>query len=258
MNFSVTLVCLGFLFGAVAGSFFNVIALRTVLERPWWGKERSCCRSCGRTLSTIDLIPILSWVILRGRCRTCKAPIPLRYPLVELVYGLWAAAALWRWGLSISGGIAILGGWLMMLNALTDLESGYIYDSLAASVGGVGLLVRLVGGWGALVDGGLGALAAASVIAVIIVLSRGGMGWGDATLMAGAGALLGWKMGLLATYLGFMIGGVSAVGLLITKKAARKDAVVLAPFLAAGVLCTLLWGPNILDYWGQAPGWPWS
>ncbi len=258
MNSSIILVCSGLLFGAAAGSFFNVVALRTVLERPWWGRERSCCASCGRTLSAIELIPLLSWVILQGRCRTCKSPIPLRYPLVELVYGLWTAAALWRWGATIPGGMAVLGGWLMTLNALTDLESGYIYDSLAASVAIVGLAARCFGGWGALVDGGIGAAAAAAVIAVIIVLSRGGMGWGDATLMAGAGALLGWKLGLVATYLGFMIGGTVAVGLLIAKKAARKDAVALAPFLAAGVLCALLWGPDILGYWGQLPGWPWS
>ncbi|MEA3283839.1 MAG: prepilin peptidase [Synergistota bacterium] len=252
-----TMAAIGALIGAVAGSFFNVVAERTVSERPWWGSERSCCPSCGRTLQALDLIPLISWIASRGKCRYCKNTISVRYPIVELLYSLWGAVALYIWGPSPAGVGAMAGGWLMMLNALTDLQSGYIYDHLAGAIAVAGALLRIFGGTEALLDGVIGAAAAAGIIAIIVILSRGGMGWGDATLMGGAGAILGWKMALIAAYLGFMIGGLFAVLLVLFKKAARKDSVPLAPFLTAGFMAALVWGPDILGYLGQSPGWPW-
>lgn len=251
------LAYLGTIVGAVFGSFFNAIAIRTVAGRPWWGLERSRCPICDHELSSLDLVPIISWLALRGRCRYCKGPISIRYPLVELLFALWAGIALARWGASSAGLGAVLGGWMMMLNAMTDLDSGYVYDNLAIATGVVGLALRLFGGMPAIMDGIYGALAGGGTIAVMIVLSRGGMGWGDATLMAGAGALLGWKTTLIASYLGFMIGGAIALAMIATKKATRKDSVPLAPFLAAGVMVALIWGPNILGFWYYYPGWPW-
>lgn len=248
---------IGALLGAVAGSFLNAVAMRTVEGKPWWGKERSICPACGHKLAFMDLIPLISWVILKGKCRYCNSPIGIRYPLSEIAFSLWGALALGRWGLSAAGAGALFGGWLMMLNALTDLDSGYVYDHLAASLGVIGLGMRLFGGRPILMDGILGALAGGGCIAAIIIASRGGMGWGDATLMAGAGAILGWKMALLGTYMGFMIGGVVAIVLVAAKKRKRKDAVPLAPFLAMGVMVTLLLGPEILNILYQTPGWPW-
>lgn len=247
----------GAMTGAIFGSFFNAIAIRTVKEQSWWGKERSRCPLCDHLLESRDLVPILSWLSLKGHCRYCKGPISWRYPLVELIFSLWGAMALARWGASIAGIAAALGGWLMMLNALTDLESGYVYDHLAGVIGILGLSIRIWGGLPAVMDGLYGAAAGGGAIVAIILISKGGMGWGDATLMAGAGALLGWKMAILGTYSGFMIGGVVAIAMIAMKKAKRKDAVPLAPFLAAGVMVTLILGPEIMDFWYQTPGWPW-
>ncbi len=257
MTNDIYFLSIGALLGAVAGSFLNAVALRTVEGRPWWGRERSLCPACGHRLAPLDLIPMVSWVILGGRCRYCGAPISPRYPLTEAAFSLWGAMALWRWGISTAGTGALLGGWLMMLNALTDWDSGYVYDHLAASIGIVGLCIRIFGGYPALMDGFLGFLAGGGCIATIIILSRGGMGWGDATLMAGAGTLLGWRMALLGTYAGFMIGGGIAVVLLATGRSKRKDALPLAPFLAGGVMVSLLWGPKILSLIYQSPDWPW-
>nr|WP_321500417.1 prepilin peptidase [uncultured Dethiosulfovibrio sp.] len=254
---NIYLVSLGSVLGAIFGSFFNAIAIRTVEGRPWWGRERSRCPICDHELSSLDLIPLVSWLALKGRCRYCKGPISFRYPLVELLFVLWTGAALIRWGATFGGVGAVLGGWLMMLNAMTDLDSGYVYDKLAATIGIVGIAIRVFGGLPAILDGVYGALAGGGVIAAIIVISRGGMGWGDATLMAGAGALLGWKTAFLASYLGFMVGGTVALAMIAMKKAGRKDSVPLAPFLAAGVMIALIWGPNILGFWYYAPGWPW-
>ncbi len=257
MENNLYLTLFGAITGAIFGSFFNAIALRTVGEQPWWGRERSRCPMCDHILGPLDLVPVFSWICLKGRCRYCLKPIPYRYPLVEIIFSAWGGLAMARWGLSTAGVAASLGGWLMMLNALTDLESGYVYDHLAGAVGLLGLAVRLFGGTSALIDGLWGSVAGGGAIAFIILLSRGGMGWGDATLMAGAGALLGWKMTILGTYSGFMIGGLVAIVMMVMKKAKRKDAVPLAPFLAAGVMVSLIWGPRIMEFWYQTPGWPW-
>ena len=165
--------------------------------------------------------------------------------------------AIWKWGLNPAGMMATTGGWLMLLNSLTDIYSGYIYDHLAISLAIAGAIIRLYGGSSAFIGGLLGALAGFCIIAVIILASRGGMGWGDANLMAGAGAILGWKMVILGSYLGFMAGGLVAIVLLLLKKVKRKDAIPLAPFLATGVLTVMIWGPDILEIWGFYPGWPW-
>lgn len=145
----------------------------------------------------------------------------------------------------------------MLLNSLTDIYSGYIYDHLALSLGIAGAAIRLYGGSSAFMGGVAGAVTGFTIIALIILVSRGGMGWGDAVLMGGAGTILGWKMVILGSYLGFMAGGIIAIALLLLKKVKRKDAIPLAPFLATGVLIVMIWGPEILELWGFYPGWPW-
>ncbi len=243
--------------GAALGSFFNVVAGRSVSGKPWWGKERSHCPSCGHMLNWRDLFPLLSWILLGGRCRYCGEPISVRYLTVEILGAVIGGSLAARWGLALPLAFALPAAFGLLLNALTDLEEGYVFDIFPLVMGGCGLLLRLFGGKGAVIDGVLGALAGFSVIAVIILVSRGGMGWGDATLMAGTGSLLGWKFTLLALYLGFMLGGVIALGLLASGRVKRKDALPLVPFLALGGFLTLLAGPEILLFTGFVPPWPW-
>lgn len=245
------------LLGACMGSFLNAVALRTVEERSWWGSERSRCFSCGRVLGPIELVPLLSWLFLMGRCRTCGERIPLRYPLAELAGALLAGLLGWRWGISFAGLFALASGFLLLLNALTDLYSGYIYDAFALVLLGTGFLLRVAGGWTALLDGFYGALAGAGVIILIILLSRGGMGWGDAWLMAGTGAALGWQLTLVALYFGFIVGGIVALGLLVMKLVNRKDPIPLGPFLALGAVLAMIWGPSLWGWFDIAMKWPW-
>ncbi|NLB83239.1 MAG: prepilin peptidase, partial [Synergistaceae bacterium] len=228
------------LLGAALGSFFNVVASRSVSGRSWWGKERSRCPSCGHRLAWTDLIPLLSWIVLKGRCRYCRKPISVRYFAVEILGAVIGGSLAARWGLTFPLVFALPAAFGLLLNALTDLEEGYVFDIFPLLMGVCGMLLRLFGGRDAMIDGVLGALAGFSVIAVIILASRGGMGWGDATLMAGTGSLLGWKFTLLTLYLGFMVGGVIVLILLAAKKVKRKDAIPLVPFLALGGVLTLL------------------
>ncbi|MDR2174736.1 MAG: prepilin peptidase [Synergistaceae bacterium] len=264
MNDAAVHVVFAALLGAALGSFLNVVAHRSVKGRPWWGKERSVCESCGKKLTFRELIPIASWFLQKGRCRACGARVSPRYVAVELIGAATAGLLAWRWGLSWGYVFSMVGAFGLFLNALTDYESQDVFDIFALSMGIVGLALRFFGGRDALVDGLLGAAVGWGSFAVVILLSRGGMGWGDACLMGGTGTVLGWKMTLLALYLGIMAGGLGVAWLLLCGKVkwGRGDAVPLVPYLAVGGVLTLLWGPSILRFVGLHflrpfdAGWP--
>jgi leader peptidase (prepilin peptidase)/N-methyltransferase len=253
---------IAFAAGACAGSFINAVAMRTVAEKKWWGRERSACDLCGTTLVGADLVPIISYLALSGRCRYCKAPIKPRHFAAELVSAVFTAALFWRWGVSAALAVSIAVLWFSLFNALTDMENGYIYDVWAIALGVAGLLMRIGGGWAAIFDGILGGALGFCFIAVIILVSRGGMGWGDAVLMLGIGCAVGWKYCAFSLYIGFVVGGAVVLPLMIAKKLKRRDVIPLGPFLAAGSVLVLFVGNSLIarfgDLIGGYPGWPWG
>lgn len=251
------LTLLGAILGASLGSFLNVVAERTLEGRAWWGTERSRCPVCGEGLKARDLVPILSFVCLRGKCRSCRSSIPSRCLWVEIAGAFLGGLLAWRWGFTWALPLAFTVSFGLFLNSLTDLYSGFIYDAFALVPGVACLLLRISGGFPALLDGVLGAALSFGFISIIIVVSRGGMGWGDAVLMAGVGAALGWRLSCIGLYLGLMAGGVSAVVLLAMGRVKRKTAIPLGPFLALGGVLALVVGPGLLSFWGWVPGWPW-
>lgn len=244
-------------FGMALGSFLNVVAKRTIEGRRWWGRERSACDACGRTLSIIDLIPVFSYVFLRGKCRTCKAPIGISCFLVEVIMGLslWAVALVYGPTLSFLSSLVLFS--CLFLSSLTDIYSGYVYDRLVFPFLVTGLALRLLGGLQAFISGVLGACLCGLLIWIIMVLSRGGMGTGDVTIAASIGGIMGLWMGCLALYLGFMSGGLVAIVLLLAKKVKRKDHVPMIPFFAIGSFLSLMFGREILSFLGIIAGWPW-
>jgi len=251
-------IFIGFAAGAVIGSFINAAAMRTVADKKWWGSERSVCDNCGRTLNAFDLIPIVSYLVLAGRCRTCKKPIPSRHFISELAGGSIGALSVWYWGIGMPLLFSFIALFFMLFHSLTDIESGYIYDQWALAMAAVSMLARIPGGLGSMIDGATGAALGFVFIYSIILLSRGGMGMGDAMMMLGVGALLGWKLTILSLYLGFMSGGIIVIPLLAAKKLSRKDAVPLGPYLAAGCILAIFTGRLIFEYLGFSLGWPWS
>lgn len=247
-----------FFLGSSLGSFINAVAMRTVAEEKWWGFERSKCDSCGRVLAFLDLLPVISYLLLRGKCRSCSAKIKFRHLLAEILMGATAVALVCFIGHSslLFFSLAMLP--FLLFHSLTDIESGYIYDSWCVAMLIVALLIRIVGGLPAIMDGILGMALGFGIIVLIIVVSRGGMGFGDAMLMLGTGAFLGWKMTVLALYLGFLSGGALVIPLLLMKKVSRKDSIPLGPFLMFGALLTFFLGNSVASYFGISLPWPWS
>lgn len=238
------------IFGACMGSFLNVVAHRSIQGRSWAGNDRSVCESCGHVLGAFELIPILSWLIQRGKCRHCGAKISVRYVLVEVICALMAMSVIYRWGISWAALIVGVGACGLVVNSLTDFESGDIFDVFAVAPGIACLLLRIAGGKWAVADGLAGAAAGWGIFAVIIVLSRGGMGWGDAVFMAGIGAVMGLKFTLFSFYAGIMAGGFFAIVMMIIGRLhwGKGETLPLVPFLSVGCFITMIFGPEIFSY----------
>ena len=236
--------------GACFGSFINVMAHRSVQNRKWWGNERSKCESCGHILGFFELIPVLSWIFLRGRCKNCGAKISVRYILVEILCASLSAIIFLKWNFSPASSLCYVGAFSLVLNSLTDFESGDVFDIFAITPGIVGLLIRISGGTSAIIDGLIGALIGFGIFAVIILISRGGMGWGDATFMAGAGAILGMKFVCLAFYIGIMSGGFFVILMMLIGKLhwGKGETIPLVPFLSVGIFLTMIFGVEIFAY----------
>ena len=247
-----------FFLGASLGSFACAAASRTEAGAKWWGLERSRCDSCGAALAPRDLVPALSFIILRGRCRFCGARIPRRCFAAELVCGLLCALFLLLFGASYTFIFSTASLPFLAFHTITDADTGYIYDSWAFAMAGAALTLRLAGGFPAVLDGAAGAAAGFAFIYAIIFLSRGRMGTGDAVLMLGIGAFMGLKYTAAALYIGFMAGGAAALVLLAAKKVTRKSAVPLGPFLCTGCAAAVLFGARLMEYFGFAVPWPWA
>ena len=131
------------IFGACMGSFLNVVAHRSIQGRSWAGNDRSICESCGHVLGAFELIPILSWLIQRGKCKHCGAKVSARYVIVEIICALMAGIIALRWGMSWAFVISCVSSCGLVVNSLTDLESGDIFDVFAVAPGNIACKLRL-------------------------------------------------------------------------------------------------------------------
>jgi len=236
-------------FGLVIGSFLNVVIARLPQRRSLWA-PRSSCPECGHQIAWYDNIPLISFAALRGRCRACAARIPWRYPLVEAAT---AALFLIAW-IVFAGdlaGFAVAAILVAALVAITviDLRHQIIPDAITLPGIVVGLAVSVAAGRISWHESVVGVLLGGGVFVVIILVSRGGMGGGDLKLGAMLGAFLGWQALLVALFVAVMLGGISAVVLLLSGRLARKDAIPFGPFLALGGVVALFWGREIIAWY---------
>lgn len=242
-----------FVLGSVVGSFLNVCIHRlprgmSIVRPP------SHCPSCGATIRYYDNVPLLSYLLLRGRCRACGARISLRYPLVEGLTGAFAVLALWAFGPSAHGFISF--GLLCSLEVVSfvDLDHRIIPDEISLGGMAVGLLLALLGLSLPLREAVLGVLVGGGGLWLVaylyeVIAKREGMGGGDVKLMGMVGAFLGYKGALFTIFSGSLLGALVGGILMALKGADAKYAVPFGPFLSAGAVLYLFFGEELLCWY---------
>lgn len=240
----IILYLLAFFLGAALASFGNVVVWR-LPRGVSFTRGRSQCPACGKTLAARDLVPVCSWLLLRGRCRACRARIPRRELYTELLGGLLSCAAFAVYGFTWCGLAACLLLLGLQTIALLDLDTMLIPDGLLLApalalvflLPEVSLAAHIIG------------IFAASVPLLLLALLTGGFGGGDIKLTAVCGLALGWQLTLFALFCGIVLGGAFALLLVARKKAGRRDAIPFGPALAAGCGLALLVGKPVLAWY---------
>ena len=259
------------LFGLIVGSFLNVVIHRLpkMMEADWQcqcaelrGEElpptepltlatpRSRCPHCGHGITAMENIPVISWLFLRGKCSSCKAPISIRYPLVEAATGLLSAYAAFHFGFGLQAAGAILFVWAMIALTGIDFDTQLLPDSITLPLVWLGLLFNLFGTYTSLSSAVIGAMAGyLSLWSVYwgfrLATGKEGMGFGDFKLLAAIGAWLGWQMLPLTILLSSLVGAIVGVGLIILAKRGRNVPIPFGPYLAAAGLLALFWGKEL-------------
>src|SRR5919197_5112213 len=228
--------------GLAVGSFLNVVATRVPLRRSLV-KPRSACMSCGHEMAWYDNVPLVSYALLRGRCRSCSARIPLVYPAVELATALLVAACVWKFGLTVHAAVAAFFCVVLVALSAIDLEHRIVPNRIVLPATVVVLAVQtartLSPEWA------IAGLAASAFLFAAALAYPAGMGMGDVKLALLMGAALGRTVGVA-----LMVGMLAAMvpGLILIARhgaRARKMGIPFGPFLALGSVIALFWGHEI-------------
>lgn len=257
------------LLGLAVGSFLNVVIHRLprIMEQQWRAEcadlatavpppterfnlmvPRSRCPSCGHGITALENIPLLSYLLLGGRCSACRTRIPARYPLVEALGGLVAGYAGWRFGLSMAAIGAMVFSWAMIALAFIDLDTFFLPDGITLPLLWAGLLLNLA--TGAFADIGSAVAGAAAGYLVLwlvfwaykLASGKEGMGYGDFKLLAAIGAWLGWKILPLVILLSSLVGAAVGVALIVFARRERTAPIPFGPYLAMAGLIALYHG----------------
>jgi leader peptidase (prepilin peptidase)/N-methyltransferase len=234
------------IFALLWGSFLNVIIYRLPRGESvvWPGSH---CPVCGTSLKAWDLIPVLSYLWLGGRCKYCQARISLRYPLVEILTALSFLLVYLKWGISVEAGTGWIFSAILIITAFTDIDDGIIPDLVTYPGILIGLFLSpyTIG----LKSSALGAIVFVGIFLGTALLSRGGMGGGDIKLAGVIGAFTGLAGVMMTLVISSLAGGLWAAVLLSRGKADRKTAIRFGPFLATSAWMVGLYGTEILDFY---------
>jgi leader peptidase (prepilin peptidase) / N-methyltransferase len=243
-----------FIFGLIIGSFCNVVIYR-LPQGASIVTPGSHCPSCKTPIRPWENIPLVSYVLLRGRCRACKEPISLRYPAVELLSGVLYVLLWTRFGLSIPLVVYAALTSALFTVALIDYDHKIIPNTitLPGIVIGLGLSALSILSLKVLpmtpLTSLLGILLGGVFFYLIALVSRGGMGGGDIKLIAMIGAFLGWQGAFFTIFSGALLGSLVGVTLMLLGKKGRKDKVPFGPFLSAGAILFMLWGDQLIHWY---------
>lgn len=257
--------------GLLVGSFLNVVIHRLprMMERDWQSqcaelrgeapleheplslaKPRSRCPNCGHAIGALENIPILSWLLLRGRCSACQAPISPRYPIIEALTGLLTAFAAAHFGFGWTAAGAILLIWCLIALTFIDFDTQLLPDAITLPLLWAGLLLNLSSTFIDLQSAVLGAIIGYLALWSVywgfkLTTGKEGMGYGDFKLLAALGAWLGWQMLPLVILLSSLVGAVVGIALIVLAKQGRNVPIPFGPYLAAAGLLALFWGQDI-------------
>ncbi|WP_088104636.1 prepilin peptidase [Halalkalibacter urbisdiaboli] len=234
--------------GLLLGSFFNVVAIR-LLKQQSIAFPPSHCPSCKHPLSPQDLIPIISYVLLKGRCRYCQTSISPLYPLGELVTVLSLYTVYKVVGLSFELIPAMLLTSLLVISVLTDIREKLILNVVTFPFIGILVIVRLFIGEGAFWYYLIGGIVGFSLLLLISIASKGGMGGGDIKLYAAIGLVLGPWLTVMSFVLASFVGAIVGIFLLLTGKVNRKQPIPFGPYILIGTLTAYLFGSQLWDWY---------
>jgi len=251
--------------GLAVGSFLNVCIDRLPLNKSLVSPA-SHCDACGRRLSLIDLVPLLSYLWLHGRCRYCGARIPLRVPLVELLAGVVFFLSFWYFGLTARFGVTAFWCCVFIVVIFIDWEHKLIlnkvtypaailalvllaFDALSPGLLLPGGLTFLPLDKPAILSGVIGGAAGFAFFLLVFLITPRGMGLGDVKLAGLIGLVVGWPMVVEALLIGILLGGLLALVLLASGAKGRKDPIPYGTVLAIGPMITLFWGVDIFRWY---------
>ncbi len=263
------------LLGLAAGSFLNVVIYRLpiMLKRHWSDEcrellsvpsstaadrnqtynlvtPRSACPQCGHEINALENIPVISYLVLRGKCRVCGAPISLQYPLVEILTAVLSLLVAWYFGYSWQAAAALLLTWALIALSVIDLQTSLLPDSITLPFVWLGLLVNMGEILTDLHSSLLGAVCGYLSLWLVYYLfkwltGKEGMGFGDFKLLALLGAWMGWQMLPLIILASSFLGAMVGIGLILFRGQDKNIPIPFGPYLALAGWIALLWGPQI-------------
>lgn len=268
---STVLLWLGLCVGLALGSFLNVVIYRLprMLERDWAAQcaelsgatpapverlnlayPRSHCPSCQHQISVLENIPLLSWIVLRGRCSSCRTRISIRYPLVELLTGIGVAYCSTRYGATLAGLGATAFLCALIAASFIDFDTQFLPDAITLPLLWLGLLINIPGTFvdlqSAVIGAAAGYLSLWSVFWLFkLATGKDGMGYGDFKLLAAIGAWTGWKMLPLVILTSSVFGAAVGVLLIVLARHGREVPIPFGPYLAGAGAVALFWGPQL-------------
>ena len=271
-------VYLGFLFvlGLTIGSFLNVVIYRLpeMMNREWrqdcleflqqpadaetakfnLSTPRSRCASCGHEITALENIPVFSYLLLGGKCSSCKTRLSLQYPLVELFTAVISVVVGWHFGVSLQALGALFLSWCLIAASGIDIGHKLLPDSITLPLLWLGILLSFFDVFVSLENSVIGAMAGyMSLWSVFIIFKlitgKDGMGHGDFKLLAMLGAWTGWKMLLVIILTSSVVGAAVGISMILLKKSERGTQIPFGPYLAAAGWLTLLWGAPMLAFY---------
>jgi len=265
------LASIGGLFGLLVGSFLNVVIFRypVMLKHSWTAQSRawleldeltdepptlskpaSHCSNCKSPIKPHQNVPIVSWLLLRGKCAVCKQRISARYPLVELLSAVLSTIVVYKFGFTLQSGFGLLLTWVLIALTFIDFDHQLLPDDIVLPILWLGLALSLVPVFSTTSSALIGAMAGYLVFWIVfqvfrLLTGKEGMGYGDFKLMALLGAWLGWEYLPQIILVSTLVGSVVGISMMIFKKAASDLAIPFGPYIAAAGWIALVYGPEI-------------